>query len=209
CFLAKYESASRETNAGQHCCPQCTPAVPLDMEQGQQVIEHVGAHIVHDTLVNRSTEPCGLCLQATPLCRIYLKKAQGRKSGVKVDATCSKCPNLVKFFYGTAMKSTQSSPCSNVPLTCELCGIGAAAVWRYNMKYHLMNIHPTADLSQYEYLWNMSDNEKTGMKNIWKARKKVKGTNKKSKSSNLPPLTISEAHTSRLAYWYNLVYHSA
>ncbi|KAE9393285.1 hypothetical protein BT96DRAFT_944025 [Gymnopus androsaceus JB14] len=76
------------------------------------------------------------------------------------------------------MKSTQLSPCSNVPLICKLCSIGAAAVWHYDMKYHLMNIHPTADLSQYKYLWNMSDNEKTGMKNIWKARKKVKGTNK-------------------------------
>ncbi|KAF8161442.1 hypothetical protein B0H34DRAFT_673382 [Crassisporium funariophilum] len=38
-------------------CPQCSPAVTLDLTQGQRVIEHIGSHILFDPSVIQSIGP--------------------------------------------------------------------------------------------------------------------------------------------------------
>lgn len=166
---------------------------------GQHIISHAGSHTLNDPNVNRSSEPCGLCLSPAPICRIFLRKGKGAGSGLQINCAASSCPNLVNFSYAKASKSTQTSPCSNVPLLCPLCPKDAPAVWRYNMKYHLMNTHPHAPLPKYQQLWMLSNFEISEMLKIWNDRRK---TTKKRKQKNPPALLISEAHSSRLASQY-------
>ncbi|KAF9060527.1 hypothetical protein BDP27DRAFT_1429958 [Rhodocollybia butyracea] len=200
CFVAENDAdSSNSAPSGMYLCPKCVPNIELDMDLGQRLLEHIGAHIIFDSSVIRATEPCGFCLRPTPMCRLYLRKARGHKANLQIDTKKSTCPNLVKIWYGTASVSKKSAPCSNVPLLCELCGgLNAAAVWRYNMKEHLTNVHPTADLSKYEHLWSIHQHEITEMKKKWKNRKDpVLAT--KGKGKSVVPLTVSEAHSSRMA----------
>ncbi|KAE9389484.1 hypothetical protein BT96DRAFT_834837, partial [Gymnopus androsaceus JB14] len=186
---------------------QCVPTVEFDLEQGQHVLEHNGAHLLHNSTIDRSTEPCGLCLRPSSLCRIYLKKNCGRKSNFQINLRKSKCTNLAKFSYKTATTSSKTSPCSNVPLLCDLCGgIGAAAVWRYNMKHHLMNVHPTVDLVQYQHLWVLSMVEVDGMQELWRNRKKSKRKKAKALTKDLPAFRVSVSQISLFHYILSMTY---
>lgn len=98
------------------------------------------------------------------------------------------------------MKSTTSSPCSNVPIKCPLCSYDAPAVWHYNMKNHFTRAHPSAEPSKYKTLWTLDNFEKEEMKKVWAARLKVPV--KRNKKPNTPALVISQAHSSRLALRY-------
>ncbi|KAJ7927902.1 hypothetical protein B0H13DRAFT_2552011 [Mycena leptocephala] len=159
-----------------HVCGFCTPSFPLDTGHPQSIIAHIGAHILHDPTIDRSTEPRGLCGRPSPM-------------------SSSGCPNLTKrFSVGAASKSIANSPCSNAPLKCPGCSKKDPAVWRYNTKFHLMRHHPEVSLPKYAHLWELGTSELAGMKMIWNKRTERK-TVKKSKST----LTISAAHSSRLA----------
>ena len=43
------------------------------MSQGQQVLEHISAHILHDPHIAKSIPPCGLSLHLAPLCQYFVK----------------------------------------------------------------------------------------------------------------------------------------
>lgn len=202
CFICEYDGntpdAGDRDNTG--ICSSCLPTViVLDLGKGQLVLCHNVGHMVGDPKVDRTTEPCGLCLRPWPMCLFFLKRGKGSKRSLKLDLERSTgCTNMIKFAYGVAAKSTSSSPCSNVPMICPLCSKDDPAVWRYNMMYHFKRQHPRAVLSDYEYLWEVSKFEKLEMQRIWRERHKVpvKRTNKKA----LPPLVLSQAHSSRLAF---------
>jgi hypothetical protein len=198
CFVCESDEGMEEFEENSTgTCPNCSPVVTIDAKQGQRLLAHIGAHILHDPKVDRLSKPCGLCLRPSPMCQFFLKKGKGANGNITLNTTLSKgCPNMIKFSYGVAGKSSESSPCSNVPIPCPLCSKGEPGIWRYNMKYHIMALHPLAQLSRYEDLWTISNFEKTEMKHIWHARQKVPVK----RPANHLPMATSKAHTSRLAF---------
>jgi hypothetical protein len=58
--------------------------------------------------------------------------------------------------------------------------------------------HPAISKTPYENLWQISNAEKSLLKEVWANRHKEKKS-RKSKIKNMPGLVISEAHSSRLA----------
>jgi len=175
-------------------CTLCTPTVTLDLSQNQRILEHAAAHILHDPKVEKSTEPCGLCLRPSPLCCLFLKKGKGASRTLKVDKYTG-CLIKPSFSYGVASESSRSSPCSNVPIACPLCPAkDTPAVWKYNMKYHMQKMHSTATLSTHEHLWKLSNFEIVEMKAIWAKRHNV--VIKRSKKSKAPELIVSDTHRS-------------
>lgn len=158
----------------------------------------MAAHIHYDPAVQKSKEPCGLCLQYDQ-CTIYLMKGKGANASPMIDKKSSKCTGLIDFNYTTAATSTAASPCSNVPLKCPLCPSSSAAVWRYNLCIHIQSSHPYTDLRDHKPLWKITNTEKRLLKEVWDTRLEAKKTRTRtSKNTQGAPLIISEAHSSRL-----------
>lgn len=200
CFIGEndQESVGMETLNSKDCqCPACGPDSTLDLSQGQRLLEHIAAHILHDSKFERSIERCGLCLRSSPQCQFYLKKGRGTQSNLKIDWDRSTCPTKINFSYIVAAQSTASSPCSNIPILCPLCSEKKdPAIWKYYAKTHFHNNHPTADFSRYEYLWTLSNFEVGEMKKVW--MKRFNNPVKRPRKSKMPPLLISEAHRGRI-----------
>jgi hypothetical protein len=196
CFLTEHDGKECELiNATDKNCTNCTPSVQLP-KSGQRVLEHMGAHILFDSSVDPTLKPCGLCLRPSPLCAFYLKKTKGGHGSNQINARRSTCANMTKFSYGIAAISTSSSPCSNIPIRCHHCPESAPAVWRYNIKAHIMKKHPYVPISEYRDSCQITQAERTQMKGIWNNRHRSKKTRKGKRSKR--PLVISEAHSSRL-----------
>ncbi|KAF6750128.1 hypothetical protein DFP72DRAFT_1139753, partial [Ephemerocybe angulata] len=123
-------------------CVTCSPAVALDPGP-PRILEHVGAHTLFDSTLDRLEEPCGLCLLPSKLCRYVVVKGKGSKASLHVDwERSSGCARAVSFSYKWAAEYTDNSPCTNVPLPCPLCPKSKPAVWRYNLRLHLERVHP-------------------------------------------------------------------
>jgi hypothetical protein len=171
--------------------------VTLDLSHGQRVLEHIGAHILHDPGVTQSTELCGLCLRQPPFCQFFLTKGKGANGSLKINQNLSRgCLMKIKYSYSIAAESSPASPCSNVPVTCPLCSKTAPAVWKYFMKAHFQEIHKHAPISKYEYIWKLSHFETAEMKKIWANRKNVVA--KRTKKSKIPSLIVSENHRAHI-----------
>ncbi|KAF9006383.1 hypothetical protein BDZ89DRAFT_1233208 [Hymenopellis radicata] len=183
CFVCENDGKEREiVSAAEYKCTHCQPPVPLPKKDGPRTIEHAAAHQLFDSQIDRAQEPCGLCL---------------RPAGV-FDWKKSTCANQVNFSYARAAASTDSSPCSNVPVRCPECNdVKAPAVWSYNMLAHLKRRHPHVDFEAYEDKYKIDDFEYDMLKNVWANRHK-KQKKRKSKKK-IATLLISEAHSSRLA----------
>lgn len=192
CFVCEDDEKEKELLA-QKQCPLCKIDLPT---APQRVLEHMAAHILHDSGISISTQPCGLCLQPSPACVFKFQKVNGGKSLIKIDLVNSHCPNLAKFNYAVAAVADASHPCSNVPVQCTLCPSDAPGVWRYNMLEHLKSKHPYVDLNDARDIWEIAESEKKALHMIWKERKTVKKTRKGKNSKS--PLMISAAHSSRL-----------
>jgi hypothetical protein len=185
---------------GQSDCLMCGPSAGgLNWKNTQRVLEHMGAHILYDGKLNASEERCGLCLRPAPMCRIYIKKGRGAQGRYSVDQKKSNCPNLVRFNYMNAATSSESSPCSNVPVVCPICPIGDPAVWSYSLHAHFRERHRLTSAANFPSNVKLSQSEKDGMQRIWKARfNRPKSYHSKKKRQNRP-LAISQAHRSRLS----------
>jgi hypothetical protein len=175
-------------------CPKCQPIIHFNPSHRQRVIEHIGAHILHDESVDRSSEPCGLCLRPAPLCKIILKMAKGRMGNIAIDTKSSTCPNLVKFSIVTAATCSETSPYTNHPIKCPFCPKISPAVWTYNFRHHLLRFHPSVNLSDHKSKWAPSKLEKDGMKRVWQHRHKQP---KPRPRAQHPSLVISETHRTR------------
>ena len=191
CFLC---SNNKEfINIGTSDCPQCSPTVTLDLLQGQHVLEHIGAHILHDLGLDQSISLHGLCLCPPPLCQFFLRKGKGTHANLTVDQVASKgCLIKIKCSYSVASESTNSLPCTNAPIHCPLCPKSEPVIWRYFLKVHFQEKHPNIPFMQYKNIWKLTNFEIMGMKHIWANQMKV--TVKCTKMLQLPPLTISEDH---------------
>ncbi|KAH9003649.1 hypothetical protein EDB86DRAFT_2826236 [Lactarius hatsudake] len=193
CFVAEALYDVRESS--MHKCPACTPPVQLDATNGQRVLAHIASHILHDLTVDKSQEPCGLCLRPANMCTIYLTKRSGRNYQPTVKYMgIVPCPNATNFSYSAAMVSSDSAPCSNVPLQCPYCPDGSPAVWRYNMQQHFRHRHQGIDITKHEDLWKITPDEATAMAAIWKNRRKQ--PKRRGKGKLKVPLKLSEAHSS-------------
>jgi hypothetical protein len=179
-----------------HECPACTPTVRLDTSNGQHVLAHIRSHVLCDPSIDRSQEPCGLCLRTASFCSIYLTKHTEWTSQwtLKFGGTVP-CPNAISFSYAIAMTSSKALPCSNVPLVCLYCLEGLPAVWCYNMHHHLRRRHCGIDPTKHINLWNLTPEEREAMAEIWKAR--YKQPRRCGKGKQKVPLKLSEAHCSR------------
>ena len=157
-------------------------------------------HILHDSALKNVVNPCGFCLAPGSLCSVRLKKGQGRKVGMQIDMQNSRCQhnNQVRLSLTGFAKSTDSSPCTNIPITCPLCPAASDAVWKYNLEAHLKIVHPTANTSEYEALYNVSKSEFVALKNLFNS--KPRWTAKRIR--DLGNINISEAHSSRIAVRY-------
>ncbi|KAI0028023.1 hypothetical protein K488DRAFT_33386, partial [Vararia minispora EC-137] len=154
-------------------CPLCKrPPTSFDSYSGAQIITHLSIHQLYDPRTSRRDfpeEPCGLCSGDPNNCKIFLvKPSHGSKGTFQVDphrSTCSRCFHT--FHYASAARSTEFSPCTNVPLICKLCGLEKPAVWRYNYHHHLRTTHPLAHLEEFRAGFEVSDTEHQAMGLIW------------------------------------------
>jgi hypothetical protein len=86
--------------------------------------------------------PCGFCgLDSTCQTQLTVKKGG-------VLSISSTCPyHYDKMQYKAAQEPTKTSPCTNLPIHCQLCppmGISGEprTIWKYNAIYHLLSEHP-------------------------------------------------------------------
>jgi hypothetical protein len=176
-------------------CPKCQPTINFNPSHRQRVVEHIGAHILHDDSVDCSSEPCGLCLRPAPLCKLFLKTTKGRMGNVAIDMKLSSCPNLVKFSIANVAACSETSPCTNHPIKCPYCPKLNPAVWSYTFRHHLLRFHPSIRLSNHKSLWTPSKLEKDGMKRVWQHRHKQPKSHLRAQR---PSLIISDTHRTRL-----------
>jgi hypothetical protein len=159
----------------------------------------MGAHILFDAKLNTSEERCGLCLKPAPMCQIYIKKGRGAQGRVSVDQKKSNCPNLVRFNYMNAATSSESSPCTNIPVVCPLCPTGSPAVWTYSLHAHFRERHRLTSVAHFPTRIQLPQSEKDGMQHVWKACFKHHKSYYSKKRWRNRPLAISQAHRSRLS----------
>jgi hypothetical protein len=197
------DSINADTGIADHsmglACPKCQPCITSNSFICQHVVEHIAAHLLHDTSVDRSVEPCGLCLRPAPLCKIVLKKTKGRTGNLAIDMKSSLCPNLVKFLIMTAAKCSDTSPCTNHPMHCPYCPKTSPAVWSYTFRYHMLCIHPAVPLDKHRSIWTTSKLEKDRMRQVWEHRLKQPKVCSKMQHT---PLVISDTHHAQLALEY-------
>lgn len=138
-----------------------------------------------------------MCLRPATICKFHVRKVKGDTVKYTITARGITCPNFAKFSWTVAANSASSSPCSNAPLRCPICPEDSPAVWRYNMRVHFENSHPTNLTNpQYQRLWTLTDFEIEKMGNLWDNRHRKKSTRKKN-TADVPRLVISEAHSAR------------
>lgn len=152
-------------SVGSLNCPCCVPSVPLNVKNGQHVLEHIGAHILHDPGVDKTWPVCGFCLQPPTLCQYFVKKSM-------LDTTRSKGCLLSSLLwnYALALWSTARSRCTNTPIMCPLCPSSKPAVWQYFMEAHFDCTHPSADCSNYQHLWTCTELEDEKLTSVWNTR---------------------------------------
>ncbi|KAF4596881.1 hypothetical protein EYR40_007427 [Pleurotus pulmonarius] len=193
CFLCKDKTKELELLTAKQC-PRCSPTVELPAT-APRVLEHMAAHILFDTRVIASTQPCGLCLRPAPECCFYLKKGKGTAAGIQVDIERSTCANPMNFSYSVASVWTEQSPCTNVPVRCPECiktNKFAPGVWRYNMVHHMRERHSYVTVAEYDPTWTVDKSEREGLRGIWNNRHKKKQTRKAKTSKRT--MVISDAH---------------
>jgi hypothetical protein len=172
--------------------------VTFNPSHQQRFLEHVSAHILYDKSVDRSLEPCGLCLSPAPLCKFVLTNSKGHAGNVAIDMNTSSCLNLIKISISVAAKCSDASPCTNHPMHCPYCPRSSPAVWSYNFHHHLLQHHPAVSLKNHNSILILSKLEKEGMKRIWDQRHEQP----KAHSKTQHRLVISETHRSCLVLKY-------
>src|SRR5258708_12352346 len=104
CFVCEVEGTEQEVMHTNHnSCPHCHALT----KNTPKLLAHITAHILHDTTVDQSSEPCGLCLKPSPLCQWVL---QMNKGAIEIDFVNSICPRLTKFSYGPPSTPSQTNP---------------------------------------------------------------------------------------------------
>lgn len=188
------------SSAQSDCCPVCRPDVPWDITKTHKILEHVAAHLLFDSALDTTKELCGLCMRPSPSCAFYLRKGKGVGSAPQIDDRTSRCPNFTgKLSYMAAATERTNSPCTNVPIICPLCPSTSTAVWKYNMKTHFAQIHPSTNGGNFAKAYTISESEKAALKILWEKRYTILHRRRRRNVASTP-LSISEVHSSRRAF---------
>ncbi|KAJ7725135.1 hypothetical protein DFH07DRAFT_946256 [Mycena maculata] len=175
-------------------CPKCDPPVPLKSKNNQRTLCHNGAHILFDPSIQRSDQPCGLCMRPFPMCSFELTKTEASSAVRQVDWRRSKCLNPLTFQMSAAKTSTTNSPCTNhmiiCPLQCEQC------IWTYNLDAHCLGPpHNLASLHSVPRVYQMAPGEEAAMQKIWDERQMYPKPRNLKNQKGTKPLLISAAHS--------------
>ncbi|TFK58753.1 hypothetical protein BDN72DRAFT_746964, partial [Pluteus cervinus] len=149
-------------------CSRCGDRAEISPTKPQRILEHMAAHILFDEQLDTTEERCGFCLRPEG-CTMIVKKGRGSSAHPSVQLSLSKCPNLVRFTYNKAAQSTESAPCSNVPVNCPLCPPRSSAVWTYNLAIHFQKQHRLRP-ADFPHSHKRDDLEVNGLKAIWESR---------------------------------------
>ena len=141
--------------------------------------------------------PCGLCLSTNSICEIFLLSRAGTLS---IDQTKSHCPNLRSFQLKKAEEFSIRQPCTNYPLSCPICPRGTPAVWKYNLRAHILTTHPLYNAELHEPIWRRHPDEDQLMKAEWEKLRRSR--QRPSKETSTRKLKVSDGHSSRLALRY-------
>jgi hypothetical protein len=155
-------------NEGKHLCRHCRRTVPaaeivshiaghvLRAQRGIPDLVHPeGIEVCFDVMLScddlliilkiGGSSSCGFCGQdCTDRCDVFLKQ-KGKEGTIWIISTC---PDFVDRGYGFARRSTVNFPGANVPIICTLCDFPKhsdgkrPAIWRYNFRQHILDIHP-------------------------------------------------------------------
>lgn len=194
CFAAQNEDDSI-VGVDKLKCRICVSS-KVKIDTVSDLLNHNSAHILYDPKLSKEKQYCGLCLDNSGHCRFHLQKSNDDAKNQQLDLDGSVCPKLQKFSYAAASKSKTNSPSSNAPIHCPFCDKKAPAVWRYNLRQHLSQTHPSVDPHDVKNLWQLSKEEKTGLHKVWERLKSSRNT-RGSKAE--PTLKLSNAHSSLLA----------
>ncbi len=156
-----------ENISGKLECVKCNPTITFNPSHQQCFVEHVSTHILYDKTVDRSLEPCRLCLSPAPLCKFILTNGKGHTGNIAIDMNASSCLNLIKISILVATKCLDALPCTNHPMRCPYCPHSSPAVWSYNFHQHLLQHHPTVSLKKHSSILMLSKLERDRMKCIW------------------------------------------
>lgn len=129
-------------------CYLCPEVLKLSAMRG-----HVGRHILHALRNSPYTgirhgnklgnNPCGFCGRDGCITLLRSRPNAPRNTAPTILSTCDY--HYDRMQYGTARKFSKSSPCTNVPIHCELCpqsAIGdACTIWKYNALQHIWDEH--------------------------------------------------------------------
>jgi len=125
------------------------------------------------------------------MCRWLVKKGHGALVGNHMDIDNSSCVNLIWFNYASTACLSETSPCSNVPIICQLCPPKSPRVWTYSLHAHFCDQHKLATHTQFSIMVYLSQSEKDGMKQIWDARFNIPQLHNL-KKKKVPALLLSE-----------------
>ena len=178
-----------DTDAYSYCR---TSKISLSSLSGPVLVRHMSAHILHNVHLKDSENPCGFCLSTGTACIIYL--IRGSKGTTSIDMKSSRCLQLRKISLKAAATFSHASKCSNHPLACPLCPPKSPAVWKYNLRSHIVKSHPTADVELYKTHFEITPDEGTLVKGVFQTvPRRVK------KSRDAAALHISDGHSTRMA----------
>ncbi|KAJ7763762.1 hypothetical protein B0H16DRAFT_1311000, partial [Mycena metata] len=150
-------------------------------------------HILFDPKIDRSTEPCGICLSPAPACEFHVTTT----GKVKVISARIKCPNSAMHFrYSTAAKSAESAPSSNVPIHYTFCPTASLAPWRYNFLHRLRSLHPTAPEDKYAPIWKLDSEEMKRLKKVF-GKISLEGCQSRKNATRSARLSCFLKHTTR------------
>ena len=168
---------------GAPTCSLCLNIL-IDNLSGPDLLKHMRAHILHDHKLYSRLSSCSFCLNSQ--CEIHLSH---HGQFTTIDMQKSHCSNLQKVRLKITKSFSKGQPCKNHPLKCLLCLL---IVWKYNLRNHIMDIHPNANAALYESLYKLHPSESTLMKGVFLAPT----CSTKSKQSKAKALAISAGHSS-------------
>src|SRR5258708_3494768 len=158
CFACEVEGPEKEVlDSNLKSCPCCHAF----SETTPKPLVHIATHILYDSTIDQSNEPCSLCLLPSPLCKFVLKKNKGSPA---VDFTRSTCPQLMKFSYGPASSPSHTNPSGNVLIKYPWCPKDLSTIWKYNTDAHYHSKHlPVIPPPEFQ----ITDFELEGLKQLW------------------------------------------
>jgi hypothetical protein len=115
--------------------------------------------------------PCSFCGIGT--CSVQLEKSNSTYQVI------SECPRQHNISLGSAAKYTVTTPCTNIPIICDLCPVDhttkiCPAIWKYNIIEHLLSAHPGLDVPQ-NLTDSISKDEGAALKRYKQSKKRKAG----------------------------------